>query len=80
MTKNTINNNKNKKLIEVGIICYRDKNGNFVDTKPLFKESTPELEQAKAKMMQDAVDMFVDDLMAYAAKKEQRQEKISDNQ
>jgi|GEM_PF-5658879 len=67
-------------LVEVGFVSYRDENGNFVDTKPLFMQSTPGLEQAKAKMMQEAVDMFVDDLMAYVAKKEQRQEKLPDNQ
>ena len=66
--------------IQVGVIGYRDENGNFVDTKPLFRESTPELEQAKTKMMQEAVDMFIADLTAYIAKKEQRQEKLPDNQ
>lgn len=66
-------------LIQVGVIGYRDENGNFVDTKPLFRESTPELEQAKRKLMQEAVDMFIADLTAYIAKKEQRQEKLLNN-
>lgn len=66
-------------LIQVGVIGYRDKDGNFIDTKPLFRESTPELEQAKNKMMQDAVDMFIADLTAYIATQPQLQEKLPAN-